>query len=98
MRLQALTIKQAEPIDLDNVTKPQMKNFAPGTLDKEHANDERTVFEVSASLWKGSSGGPCVLLDGIEGGAIIGLGKESFLVFQVESLREAVLLIHILCI
>ena len=64
------------PRDLDIVTKPQMKSFAPGTLDKAEANDQRTVFGVSASLWKGSSGGPCVLLDGFEGGAIIGLGKN----------------------
>jgi len=53
-----------------------MKSFAPGTLDKADANDKRTVFGVSTSLWKGSSGGPCVLLDGLEGGAIIGLGKN----------------------
>ncbi|KAL9099348.1 MAG: hypothetical protein Q9163_005139 [Psora crenata] len=63
----------AEPIDLDLVTKPQMKSFAPGTLDQADANDKRTILGVSASLWKGSSGGPCVLLDGSGAGAVIGL-------------------------
>ena len=60
------------------VTKPQMKSFAPGTLDKADANTERTVFGVSSSLWKGSSGGPCILLDGPKAGAIIGIGKTFF--------------------
>ena len=56
-----------------------MKSFAPGTLDKGNANANRTLFGVSASLWKGSSGGPCVMLDGATPGAIIGLGENSFL-------------------
>lgn len=62
------------PINLDLVLKPQMKTFAPGTLDKANANAESAIFGVSSSLWKGSSGGACVLIDGIKGGSIIGLG------------------------
>ena len=64
-----------------------MKSFAPGTLDQADANEQRTNFGVSASLWKGSSGGPCVLLDGFEAGGIIGLGKnDSF--FKLEALMK----------
>ncbi|MCJ1464633.1 hypothetical protein MMC07_003246 [Pseudocyphellaria aurata] len=63
----------ANPINLDLVTKPQMRSFAPGTLDLADATEKKTVFGVSSSLWNGSSGGPCVMLDGSEGGAIIGL-------------------------
>lgn len=65
-----------ETLDLENAIKPQMRIFAPGTLDKTTAEDEWAIFGVSCSLWKGSSGGPCVLLDGPEAGAIIGLGME----------------------
>ena len=76
MQLQ-MTLQQfafcSQPIDPDTVTKPQMKVFAPGTLDKADANDKRTTFGVSTSLSKSSSGGPCVLLNEIGGGAIIGL-------------------------
>jgi hypothetical protein len=58
------------------VTKPSMKSFAPGTLDKIEGRGNIVRFGVSASLWKGSSGGPCVLLSGIGAGKIIGLGKK----------------------
>jgi hypothetical protein len=53
-----------------------MRSFAPGTLDKIDSRGNVTRFGVSASLWKGSSGGPCVLLSGTEAGKIIGLGKK----------------------
>jgi hypothetical protein len=53
-----------------------MKSFAPGTLDKIEARSNIVRFGVSASLWKGSSGGPCMLLAGIGAGTIIGLGKK----------------------
>lgn len=33
------------------------------------------LYGVSATLWKGSSGGPCIILEGPEAGRIIGLGK-----------------------
>lgn len=65
-----------ETLDLQNAIKPQLRCFAPGTLDQAAAEDERAIFGVSCSLWKGSSGGPCVLLDGPNAGAIIGLGKD----------------------
>ena len=53
-----------------------MRGFAPGTLDKIEARGNDIRLGVSASLWKGSSGGPCVLLSGIGAGKIIGLGKK----------------------
>lgn len=49
-----------ERLDLDMVTKPQMKRFAPGTLRTLVTN--ALLFGVSCSLWKGSSGGPCVVI------------------------------------
>lgn len=64
-----------ETLDIDNAIKPHMRIFAPGTLDKATGSDEQVIFGVSCSLWKRSSGGPCILLDGPEAGAIIGLGK-----------------------
>ncbi len=66
-----------------------MKSFAPGTLDCAEARDETILLGVSASLWKGSSGGPCILLDGEEGGAIIGLGKNisSFLSWKLTYIK-----------
>lgn len=53
-------MKQIERLDLDMVTKPQMKRFAPGTLRTLVTN--ALLFGVSCSLWKGSSGGPCVVI------------------------------------
>ncbi|KAK3172998.1 hypothetical protein OEA41_006326 [Lepraria neglecta] len=44
----------AEPIDLDIVTKPQMKSFAPGTLDKADANDKRMVFGTDSKVVQSS--------------------------------------------
>ena len=52
-----------------------MRCCAPGTLDRANYKEE-TIFGVSSTLWKGSSGGPCVILDGPSAGAIIGLGKH----------------------
>lgn len=69
-------VKQTDQINLDTVTKPSMKSFAPGTLDRIEARSNIVRLGVSSSLWKGSSGGPCILLTGIEAGAIIGLGKN----------------------
>ena len=59
----------------DSVIKPDFRNFAPGTLDSGYAEELRSAMGVSCSLWKGSSGGPCILLEGQYAGAIIGLGK-----------------------
>ena len=49
-------LKLVETLDLDTVIKPQMRCFAPGTLDKATADGERAIFGVSCSLWKDSSG------------------------------------------
>ena len=59
-----------------------MKSFSPGTIDKGEARPTMVKLGVSASVWKGGSGGPCVLLDGIEAGKIIGLGKYKYLGFS----------------
>ena len=67
------TAPKAEPIDLHETLKPGMKTMAPGTWDHAEAGPDRTRLGVSCSLWKGTSGGPCVLLDGLKGGGIIGL-------------------------
>lgn len=44
--------------------------------------------ESGCSLWKGSRGGPCMLLDGSDGCAIIGLGK-SFPSFSSRNLARS---------
>jgi hypothetical protein len=59
------------------VMKPSMRSYAPGTLDMIDVRDSVLRFGVSATLWKGSSGGPCVLLSGTGAGTIIGLGKKN---------------------
>lgn len=79
---------QIQPLNFDTLTKSQMKSFAPGTLDNARINDGLLLYGVSASLWKGSSGGPCVLLDGSENGRIIGLGEKTF--FSVTKLKVTV--------
>lgn len=63
-------------INLDHVTKPDSKSFAPGTIDHAEVQTNAVRFGISASIWKGSSGGPCFLLDGPMAGAIIGTGKK----------------------
>ena len=75
-------IQQRPAINLDHITKPGLKSFAPETID--HANAEINTFRygISASVWKGSSGGPCFLLEGPMAGAIIGIGKK---ISNVES-------------
>lgn len=73
---------------LMELMKPQMRGLAPGTLDKGDTNEKRTIFGASSSLWKGSSGGPCVLLDEFEGGFIIGLGNTFSFVFKSRANRR----------
>ena len=84
-------VSNTAPKDLGIESKPRMKIFAPGTLDKaevtlgtlnSEGQDEHTRFGVSCSLWKGSSGGPCVLLDGAGSGGIIGLGTRPLISSQ----------------
>lgn len=52
-------MKQIERLDLDMVTKPQMKSFAPGTLDKADASDERTIVWSKLFLVERFQGGVC---------------------------------------
>lgn len=94
---QKIILKQIEPIDLDMVTKPSMKSFAPGTLDFAAANGESMIWGVSASLWKGSSGGPCIVLDGEKAGGIIGLGKSIILIPEFRSLHISKYGVMIFC-
>ena len=75
---QVLTIDQLDQIDLDKVTRPGLKSLAPGTLDNAVAINNCVKLGVSCSLWKGSSGGPCFLLNEVGAGAIIGHGKMFF--------------------
>ncbi|KAL8916219.1 MAG: hypothetical protein Q9172_006399 [Xanthocarpia lactea] len=63
--------------DLHKVMKPEMMSFCPGHLDSGDTNEARMILGVSCTLWKGSSGGPCVLLDGAGAGRIIGLASEN---------------------
>lgn len=67
-------------MDLDMVAKPQMKTFAPGTLDTVDSSTKTVAFGVSASVWEGYSGGLCAIMEGPCGGDIIGLGKQNILI------------------
>jgi hypothetical protein len=78
-----LIVHQRPTINLDHITKPGLKSFAPGTIDFADAKSNAFRYGISASLWKGSSGGPCFLLDGPLPGAIIGTGKKSA-VFKMD--------------
>ncbi|KAL8918898.1 MAG: hypothetical protein Q9208_007079 [Pyrenodesmia sp. 3 TL-2023] len=69
-----LTYSSVEAMDLDDVVKAESRCFAPGTLDVADADPSQILYGVSSTLWKGSSGGPCVILSGDEGGRILGLG------------------------
>lgn len=69
-------IQQCPAINLDHITKPGLKSFAPGTVDYANGHDKDIRYGVSASVWKGSSGGPCIILEGPLAGAIIGTGKK----------------------
>lgn len=71
-----LTFRQMPELDLNVVTKPGFRSFAPGSLDKAEISGRGPTFGVSSTLWKGSSGGPCFFLDGKLAGVIIGLGKH----------------------
>ena len=62
-----------DQFDLSNITKPGFRSVAPGNFDFAHATEGGIYYGVSASLWKGSGGGPCILLDGPNAGKIIGL-------------------------
>ena len=72
-----LNARQVGQPDVDPVTKAALKSFAPGTLDALRADEKSVLMGVSSSLWKGSSGGPCVILEGPLAGAIIGTGKST---------------------
>ncbi|KAL8994378.1 MAG: hypothetical protein Q9169_005642 [Polycauliona sp. 2 TL-2023] len=63
--------------DLDELVKPESRCMMPGTLDAARVHAEHVVFGVSASLWQGSSGGPCVVLVGKNAGRIVGLGMKT---------------------
>ena len=65
-----------------------MRSCAPGTLDLADSNEKRTIFGVSSTLWKGSSGGPCLVLNGPSAGAIIGLGKHPSLL-KIDKLASS---------
>lgn len=75
-RLSQMPVDQRPAINLDHLTKPGLKNFMPGIVDDAMKVGQAYRFGVSASVWKGSSGDPCVLLEGPKGGAIIGTGKS----------------------
>lgn len=70
---------------MDAVTKPGMKSYASGTLDLGLATEISTRLGVSCSLWKGSSGGPCVVLDGASSGGIVGLGKNFYFFLKTKA-------------
>ena len=78
--------QQRPAINLDHVTKPDLKSFAPGTIDVADATTNAFRYGISASLWKGSSGGPCLILEGPLAGAIIGTGKTSIHSVQNKSI------------
>ncbi|KAL8884202.1 MAG: hypothetical protein Q9215_007695 [Flavoplaca cf. flavocitrina] len=70
-------------LDLEAVAHPNQKTYSQGELDHVDAHDERITFGVSCSVWKGASGGPCVVLDGTAAGCVLGLGTSRILfVFQ----------------
>jgi hypothetical protein len=71
-----LKFQQCPAINLDHITKPEFKSLASGTIDHADAQTNTFKYGISASLWKGSSGGPCFLLEGAMAGAIIGTGKK----------------------
>ncbi len=52
------------------------------------------MFGVSALLRKGFSGGPCIVLDGVEAGGIIGLGKGHLLSSISIILTSALIIVH----
>jgi hypothetical protein len=86
-------IAQSLPsIDFDEIIKPAMKSFAPGTVDRVDEGVNVIMYGVSASLWKGSSGGPCVQLEGGSAGAIFGLGKVSFTVQCMRFWKRIILI------
>lgn len=74
--LEKLVVPQRPAINLDHIAKPGMKSFAPGTVDYANGASKVIRYGVSASVWKGSSGGPCIILEGPSAGAIIGTGKR----------------------
>lgn len=61
-----------------------MKSFAPGTFDNATTVGDQLLYGVSATLWKGSSGGPCIILDGQQNGKIMGLGKKGVFCSSIE--------------
>ncbi|KAL8914845.1 MAG: hypothetical protein Q9171_000681 [Xanthocarpia ochracea] len=75
--------------DLHKVTKPEMMSFCPGHLDSGDTNEARMILGVSCTLWKGSSGGPCVLLDGLGAGRIIGLGMRAARLFSLPAVLRS---------
>lgn len=63
-------------LDVNQIIKPETKYVAHGSVDRVDVGVDSVLFGVSASTWKGSSGGPCVITEGPLTGAIIGLGKN----------------------
>ncbi|KAL8958306.1 MAG: hypothetical protein Q9183_005864, partial [Haloplaca sp. 2 TL-2023] len=60
--------------NLDDHIQAETRCLAPGTIDKAEANDDHILYGIiSSTPWKGSSGAPCVVLDGPKAGRIIGL-------------------------
>lgn len=72
--------------NLDEHVKAEARCIAPGTLDKAEANADHILYGISSTLWKGSSGGPCVVLDGNKAGRIVGLGKSYASLYTLRSL------------
>ena len=53
-------------------------------MDYANEHDKVVKYGVSGSVWKGSSGGPCVILEGPLAGAIIGTGEKSFTKLKLD--------------
>lgn len=70
---------QVPPLDFDEITKPGMKSVGSGSLVAADRQGDRVKYGVTVPLWYGSSGGPCVLLDGPRAGQIIGLGMQTLI-------------------
>ena len=63
--------------NLSHVIKPAMKIFAPGTLDRAEKLPSTIRYGISASVWKGANGGPCIILEGAMAGAFIGIVRRA---------------------
>ncbi len=68
-------------MNFDDITKPGMKSVGSGSLVLAEIQDDHVKYGVTIPLWYGSSGGPCVVLDGPRAGQIIGLGMKRLITF-----------------